>query len=655
MSPSRRPTRRPLTASAALVAAATLALSACSGGTTTSDAGPEGSDAPTGSSSAERVVATDQGDVTVPTDPQRVVVLNHALAGYLYALDVPVLATVPEVTDDPEPAFSPLWAQEAEADGTELSEWSADGFNLEAILALEPDLIVGGGWGFPLKQATDVYDGSSQIAPTVLVSGTYTTWQEQLAFLAEDVFDDAATYEELAAGYEDRLAEVRDAITVPAGETAFLARTAEGTTYALQEGEGSPAIFERLGFAVQPIQEQTGAEPYTPGGDMFEVSAEQVTSVVTAPNVFVIGFNGAEVDLDALAADPVFAASPSFAAGTAHESPTWTIRSDYHEAMASLDVHRSRTHPLVSRRVEVARVVDVTPRMRRVTLVGPELGAFERDGSPMPAFDAPGFDDHVKLVLASDGDVASASPVQRAHGIDWPPAPNRQGRDYTPRRWDPVAGELDLDLVSHGDGPAAAWAGAARPGDASWFVGPKASTVWPDDVDWASLAGDETASPAIGRFLDERPVDAPVQVVVTVGDASARQDLASRDGDTVRWVVAPEGDRGALGEAVRAITWWPGRVYAWAASESRASSPVRRHLTRERGAPRTHVDVTGYWHAQPAPSGARPGGSASSTVGDTSGGVPGSTASDVPGSTATGTVPAAQPAGVPSPVPWFAT
>ena len=338
MLPARRPTRRPLTALAALVAAATLALSACSGGTTTSDAGPEGSDAPTGSSSAERVVATDQGDVTVPTDPQRVVVLNHALAGYLYALDVPVLATVPEVTDDPEPAFSPLWAQEAEADGTELLEWSADGFNLEAILALEPDLIVGGGWGFPLKQATDVYDGLSQIAPTVLVSGTYTTWQEQLAFLAEDVFDDAATYEELAAGYEDRLAEVRDAITVPAGETAFLARTAEGTTYALQEGEGLPAIFERLGFAVQPIQEQTGAEPYTPGGDMFEVSAEQVTSVVTAPNVFVIGFNGAEVDLDALAADPVFAALPSFAAGTAHELPTWTIRSDYHEAMALLDV-----------------------------------------------------------------------------------------------------------------------------------------------------------------------------------------------------------------------------------------------------------------------------------------------------------------------------
>ncbi|MDF2807064.1 MAG: hypothetical protein K0S43_2010 [Cellulosimicrobium sp.] len=291
--------------------------------------------------------------------------------------------------------------------------------------------------------------------------------------------------------------------------------------------------------------------------------------------------------------------------------------------------HRLRTHPLVLRRVEVARVVDVTPRMRRVTLVGPELGAFERDGLPMPAFDAPWFDDHVKIVLASDGDVASALPVQRAHGIDWPPAPNRQGRDYTPRRWDAAAGELDLDLVLHGDGPAAAWARAARPGSELWFVGPKASTVWPDDVDWALLAGDETALPAIGRFLDERPADVPVQVVVTIGAESARQDLALREGDTVRWVVAPEGDRAALDEAVRALAWWPGQVYAWAASESRALLPVRRYLTRERAVPRTHVDVTGYWHAEPAAAPAPAQGPAAEAQ--------------------------PQPTGVPSPVPWFAT
>ncbi|WP_435735956.1 siderophore-interacting protein [Cellulosimicrobium sp. PMB13] len=320
--------------------------------------------------------------------------------------------------------------------------------------------------------------------------------------------------------------------------------------------------------------------------------------------------------------------------------------------------HRLRTHPLVLRHVEVARVVDVTPRMRRLTLVGPELGAFERDHLPMPAFAAPGFDDHVKLIFAADGDIEAALPVQRAHGIDWPPSSQRQGRDYTPRRVDPVAGELDLDVVLHGDGPAAAWAAAAVPGSDVWFVGPKASTVWPDDVAWALLGGDETALPAIGRFLDERPVDVPVQVVVHVADEAARQDLALRAGDTVRWVVAPEGDRAALDDAVRALDWWPGQAYAWAAAESRALLPVRRHLVRERGLDRSHVDVTGYWHLEPVSDDGSAGAPTGAAVGAAVGGMAGAvvTASAAPSDAAvrSGAAPAA-PVGVPSPVPWLAT
>ncbi|MHA6781024.1 SIP domain-containing protein [Pseudonocardia saturnea] len=263
--------------------------------------------------------------------------------------------------------------------------------------------------------------------------------------------------------------------------------------------------------------------------------------------------------------------------------------------------HRLRTHPLVLRRVEVARVVDVTPHMRRVTVVGPELATFTRDGIDLPAFVNESFDDHLKLIFAADGDIAAALPVQRARSIDWPPSEHRQGRDYTPRRFDPVSGELDLDVVLHGDGPGAEWARTARPGDALHFAGPKSSLVLPDDVDWMLLAGDETALPAIGRFLDDRPVDVPVQVVVEVRYAAARQDLPLLEGDTLRWVVTPDGAPSALAAAVRELVWWPGRAYAWAAGESRSLLPLRRHLRRELQLPPTHVDVTGYWHADPAP------------------------------------------------------
>ncbi|KOU07849.1 siderophore-interacting protein [Streptomyces sp. NRRL F-2295] len=258
------------------------------------------------------------------------------------------------------------------------------------------------------------------------------------------------------------------------------------------------------------------------------------------------------------------------------------------------------THPLVLRRVTVRRVHEVTPRMRRVVLGGADLAAFTRDGIDRPAFAAPGFDDHVKLILASDGDVRAALPAQLPHGIEWTPAEHRVTRDYTPRRVDPEAGELHLDFVVHGDGPAEAWSASAREGDELWFVGPKSSLRLPERLDWIHLVGDETALPAIGRFLDERPLDAPAHVLVTVSHDEARQELALRDGDTVTWVVAEPGDAAALEAAVRALPVPPGEGYVWAAAESRALLPVRRYLQRERKLPKDRVNITGYWHREEA-------------------------------------------------------
>ncbi|MFC9190568.1 siderophore-interacting protein [Streptomyces cyaneofuscatus] len=260
------------------------------------------------------------------------------------------------------------------------------------------------------------------------------------------------------------------------------------------------------------------------------------------------------------------------------------------------------THPLVLRRVTVRSVHQVTPRMRRVVLGGEELAAFTRDGTGHPAFAAPGFDDHIKLILAADGDVHAALPAQLPHGIEWTPAEHRLTRDYTPRRVDPEAGELHLDFVVHGDGPAEAWSAAAREGDELWFVGPKSSLRLPERLDWIQLVGDETALPAIGRFLDERPLDAPAHVLVTVSDDSARQELALREGDTVTWVVAEPGDAEALEAAVRALPVEAGEGYVWAAAESRALLPVRRYLQRERKLPKDRLNVTGYWHREEAPA-----------------------------------------------------
>ncbi|GAA3657446.1 siderophore-interacting protein [Microbacterium marinilacus] len=263
--------------------------------------------------------------------------------------------------------------------------------------------------------------------------------------------------------------------------------------------------------------------------------------------------------------------------------------------------HRAfTTHPLVVRRVTVRRIEEVTPRMRRVVVGGPGLAEAVVDGHPQPAFTSPGFDDHIKLILAPGADIDSALPAQLEHGIEWTPSETRVTRDYTPRRVDLEHGEIDLDFVRHGDGPAARWADRARVGDELAFVGPKSSLRFPQDVEWILLVADETGLPAVGRFLDERPLDAPAHIVLLVEDDSARQSLALRDGDTVSWHVASAGDPGPLEAAVRAVRIPDGAGYAWAAAESRALLPVRRYLQREAGLPKDRLNITGYWHAAPA-------------------------------------------------------
>ncbi|MFF0504203.1 siderophore-interacting protein [Streptomyces fimicarius] len=286
------------------------------------------------------------------------------------------------------------------------------------------------------------------------------------------------------------------------------------------------------------------------------------------------------------------------------------------------------THPLVLRRVTVRRVEEVTPRMRRVVLGGEDLAAFTRDGIDHPGFAAPGFDDHVKLILAADGDIRAALPAQLPHGIEWTPAEHRVTRDYTPRRVDLRTGELHLDFVVHGEGPAEAWSASAREGDELWFVGPKSSLRLPERLDWILLIGDETALPAIGRFLDERPLDAAAHVLVTVSDDAARQELALRDGDTVTWVRAEPGDAAALEAAVRALPVPAGEGYAWAAAESRALLPVRRYLQRERKLAKDRVNITGYWHREEATAPEAEGGAEAGAAGQ-------------------------GPAGIPSPLPWL--
>ncbi|MBW0114775.1 siderophore-interacting protein [Pseudonocardia abyssalis] len=252
-------------------------------------------------------------------------------------------------------------------------------------------------------------------------------------------------------------------------------------------------------------------------------------------------------------------------------------------------------HPVTLREVEVSRIEDITPGMRRVTFTGAQLRAFTSDnGLPQPDLVSGGFDDDIRLLFAHPGQSEPVLPVQAQGKLDWAKDARPLYRAYTVRRYDPGAGELDVDVVRHGVGVAATWADRAEPGDRIHFFGPHSSSGPPPPSDWLLVAGDETALPAIGRLLEEAPADTRAQVFVEVAERSHVQPLRELPGVTVTWLVR-EGATDLLRDAVRGAAWWPGAPFAWVAGERTVVRDIRRHLVEDRGMPKKDIDFTGYW------------------------------------------------------------
>ena len=250
--------------------------------------------------------------------------------------------------------------------------------------------------------------------------------------------------------------------------------------------------------------------------------------------------------------------------------------------MSTPVIHRV-THEIKRRRLEVLRVVDITPRMRRITLGGEQLAGFASLGS----------DDHIKLLFAQNAaeQAALESPTFSVKGEGPQPAM----RDYTPRRIDLSTGELDIDFVLHGDGPASTWAEQAKPGQHLHIAGPRGSMIVPDIFDSYLLVGDETAIPAIARRLEELPAGRKVLAVIEIADEHEQQALDSAADVEVIWVVRGRDD--LLG-AVRELQVPQGSLYAWVATETKLSRQIRRVLLDEHTLNDEFVKAVGYWRAE---------------------------------------------------------
>lgn len=248
-------------------------------------------------------------------------------------------------------------------------------------------------------------------------------------------------------------------------------------------------------------------------------------------------------------------------------------------------------HDITVRTLEVLRVRRVTPRMVRVTLGGPELAGFV-DRSPA---------DHVKVFFPEPGTEVLVLPrvADDGDGLEFPTEPPFPvSRDYTTRRYDASAGELDLDFVLHGRGVASRWAERAEPGMRLGVAGPRGSITVPWEFDWYLFAGDETALPAIARMLEDLPAGVPAKVFLLVDDAGEEEELRTRADAEILWLHRDglaHGEGDFLEKAVRGVEFLPGLPFIWVAGEAGELKPVRRYLHRELRLDRDYTDVDGFW------------------------------------------------------------
>jgi iron complex transport system substrate-binding protein len=240
------PVPRPSRLAVPLAALAlTAGLTACGGSSEDAVAAPS---AAASSSTAFPVSIENKfGTTEIPAEPQRVVTVGYNDEDFVLALGV-VPVGVRDLIGDYDAPSRP-WAQE-QLGGAEIPTVGGTDLDLEAIAALDPDLIVGV-YSY-IDQA--VYDQLSKIAPTLAQTDEHadgaTPWQEQTLLTGQALGrEDQA--QELVDDVEGQFDEAVTANPDFAGKQLAVDLTGVGSGhYLLGADDLRSQFFTGLGFTV---------------------------------------------------------------------------------------------------------------------------------------------------------------------------------------------------------------------------------------------------------------------------------------------------------------------------------------------------------------------------------------------------------------------
>jgi NADPH-dependent ferric siderophore reductase len=159
--------------------------------------------------------------------------------------------------------------------------------------------------------------------------------------------------------------------------------------------------------------------------------------------------------------------------------------------------------------LEVAALADTRPDTRTITFTSPDLVDFTwRPGQDL-MLDVPG-----------------------EHSMR---------RRYTIRRADPVSGTLDIEVVLHGTGPFASWAGGAAIGDRVHGIGPRGVVTLREGATHHLFVSDASAIPFAFAMIEALPDGTTATAILTTDDLipSPESPMSAARVD-VSWITTAE-------------------------------------------------------------------------------------------------------------------
>ena len=281
-----------------------------------------------------RTIAHEAGELVLEAQPQTIVSTTLSVTGTLLAINAPVTAsaaTAPSAITDGKGFFS-QWAAIADERGVEVL-YPGLQFDLEAVLAAEPDLVI-----VSTSGADSVRDHYEELValgiPTMVVNYSNKTWQDLALQLAEATGLEAEAQEAIES-FNAYAADAATRITPPEGGASIVSFNGASSDTAIAKVTGPHAqIFAAMGIEV--LEAPDGLDTSVQErADFAFVTMENVSAAVQGESVFLL--SGTPAVAEAFLAEPTLANLPAVQNGRVYPLGPTSFRIDYYSGIELID------------------------------------------------------------------------------------------------------------------------------------------------------------------------------------------------------------------------------------------------------------------------------------------------------------------------------